>query len=176
ILAVVYGVIRIDKDGVESLSFFENGMLRWTKPSYFETVTVYQNEIGGFDDRDLSIETTQNQITLHGGPTTRSSQVHVTDGNTTIIAKKGFKFVDPFAEKEALTFNGSSVEFLQESVTGQYISIDTIRSHRFVSNEFQNLTLESSNSIFVQGNEGIKMDGKKIVFDAASDINVTSSQ
>jgi len=61
-LAVVYGVIRIDKDGVESLSFFENGMLRWTKPSYFETVTVYQNEIGGFDDRDLSIETTQNQV------------------------------------------------------------------------------------------------------------------
>ena len=47
---------------------------------------------------------------------------------------------------------------------------------KFVSNEFQNLTLESSNSIFVQGNEGIKMDGKNIVFDAASDINVTSSQ
>ncbi|KXJ26526.1 beta-sarcoglycan [Exaiptasia diaphana] len=176
ILAVIYGVIRIDKDGVESISFFDNGMIRFTKPSDLETVTVYRKSIGGFNNRDLAIETTQNKITLHGGHTIRSSQVEVSNGNTSIIAKNGFKFVDPFAKKEIVSFDGSNIQFLQESVTGQDVHIDTIRSHRIVSNEFQNLTLNSDKSIIVQGSEGIHMDGKTILFDSALDINVTSSQ
>lgn len=59
---MVYGVIRIDKDGVESLSFFENGMIRFTKPSTMETVTVYKDEIGGFQNRDLDVETTHDSV------------------------------------------------------------------------------------------------------------------
>jgi hypothetical protein len=58
----MYGVLRIDKDGMKSLSFFENGMVRWTQTSDLETVTVYNNEIGGFKDRDLNIETSQNKV------------------------------------------------------------------------------------------------------------------
>lgn len=44
-----------------------------------------------------------------------------------------------------------------------------------MSNEDQDLTLESSDQIIVQGSEGIMMDGKAISLDSAGDVNLISS-
>ena len=56
-LAILYNVLQIDKDGMKCLSFFETGNLRWTCASDMNSVTLYKNQAGTFKDHNLFIET-----------------------------------------------------------------------------------------------------------------------
>ncbi|XP_032239001.2 beta-sarcoglycan isoform X1 [Nematostella vectensis] len=176
ILSIMYSVLQIKTDGMKSLSFFENGMLRWTKKSDLEIVTAYKHEIGGFRDQSLDIESQGKKIILHGGPTTNSPQVHVnSDGSGVFKAKKGFRFEDPYAEKEVITFDGNKVLFLPEYIKGEEIGMNRIISHRIVSDDNNNLTLSASTSMDISGHEGVNMDGKTLKFEANTDVNIISS-
>ena len=56
--------------------------------------------------------------------------VHVGAGDTMIRGKKGFKFVDPYAMKTVLQFNGTKVLLLPEHISGQQVSADSFITHR----------------------------------------------
>ncbi|KAJ7370249.1 hypothetical protein OS493_033595 [Desmophyllum pertusum] len=64
-LAILYNVLQIDKDGMKCLSFFETGNLRWTCASDMNSVTLYKNQAGTFKDHDLVIETADDKKCMY---------------------------------------------------------------------------------------------------------------
>ena len=61
-LAILYNVLQINKDGMKCLSFFENKMVRWTCSSDMNSITLYKNQAGTFKDRNLLIETDEDKV------------------------------------------------------------------------------------------------------------------
>ena len=48
-------VLRIDKSGMESLSLFKSGLVRWMYGGDLEKVVLKTGEIGAFQDHNLNI-------------------------------------------------------------------------------------------------------------------------
>lgn len=61
-LAILYNVLQINKDGMKCLSFFETGNLRFTCSSDMNSVTLYKNQAGTFKDHNLVIDTEDKQV------------------------------------------------------------------------------------------------------------------
>lgn len=175
-LAIMLSVLQIDKDGMRSLSFFESGLLRWMRDSDLQYVHVNNGVIGNYKgDDSLDIETTNQKVIFHGGPYNVSSELHVGAGDTMIRGRKGFKFVDPYAMKTVLQFNGTKVLLLPEHISGRQVSADSFITHRVVSNEDQDLNFTSSASVTVSGNEGVYLDGKTLMLNTDGDVTILST-
>lgn len=61
-LAILYNVLQMNKDGMKCLSFFDNGNLRFTCPSDMNSVTLYKNQTGTFKDDNLVIDTEEKKV------------------------------------------------------------------------------------------------------------------
>ena len=61
-LALLYNVLQINKDGMKCLSFFENKMVRWHCSSDMHSVTLYKNQAGTFKDHNLLIEADEDKV------------------------------------------------------------------------------------------------------------------
>lgn len=175
-LALLYNVLQINKDGMKCLSFFENKMVRWPCSSDMNSITLYKNQAGTFKDHNLVVESNENKVIFHGGPSTKSAEVHVGPDKTEIHAKRGFRFVDPYEKKTILNLNGSVWHIKPESVKASTVTGDSLVTHRVVSDENQNLTVTSEEAISVEGHEGVFFDGKTVQFIAKTDVDISSSQ
>lgn len=173
-LAILYHVLQMNKDGMKCLSFFENDDVRFHCESDMDSVSLYKNQAGTFKDHNLVIDSDDKKITFHGGPTTASAQMHVGADMTEIHAKRGFRFVDPYEKKTILNLNGSVWYVNPASINAFTVAGDALVTHRVVSNEDQNLTLTSEKSISVEGHEGLVLDGKMTNFNADEDIEISS--
>lgn len=67
-LAILYNVLQMNKDGMKCLSFFETGDLRFTCSSDMNSVTLFRNQAGTFKDHNLVIDTENKKVskTLQG--------------------------------------------------------------------------------------------------------------
>ena len=54
-LCIMLSVLRIDKSGMESLSLFKSGLVRWMYGGDLQKVVLKTGVIGGFQDRSLNI-------------------------------------------------------------------------------------------------------------------------
>ncbi len=54
-LCIMLSVLRIDKSGMESLSLFKSGLVRWMYGGDLQKVVLKTGIIGGFQDRSLNI-------------------------------------------------------------------------------------------------------------------------
>ena len=54
-LCIMLSVLRIDKSGMESLSLFKSGLVRWMHGGDLQKVVLNTGEIGAFQDRSLDI-------------------------------------------------------------------------------------------------------------------------
>lgn len=174
-LGVLCYILQISKDGMKCLSFFDNKMVRWPCSSDMNSVTLYKNQAGTFKDHNLVIETDENKVIFHGGPSTKSAEMHLGPDKTEILAKNGFRFVDPYEKKTILNLNGSVWHVKPESVKASTVSGDSMVTHRVVSDENQDLTVSSKKGISVEGHEGVFFDGKMLQFDAKQNVNISSS-
>lgn len=175
-LVILYNVLQIDKDGMKCLSFFENKMVRWHCSSDMNSITLYKNQAGSFKDHNLHIEAEEDKVVFHGGPLTNSAEIHVGPDKTEILAKRGFRFVDPYVKKTILNLNGSVWHVNPESVKASTVSGDSLVSHRVVSNENENLTVAAEKEISVEGHEGVFFDGKMLRFHAEQDVSLLSKE
>lgn len=174
-LIILIATLQINEDGMKCLSFFENKMVRWHCSSDMHSVTLYKNQAGTFKDHSLLMEADDDKIIFHGGPLTKSAEMHVGPDKTEILAKRGFRFVDPYVKKTILNLNGSVWHVNPESVNAATVSGESLVTHRVVSNENENLTVLSEKTISVEGHEGVLFDGKMLQFDAGRDVEISSS-
>lgn len=61
-LAILYNVLQINKDGMKCLSFFDNKMVRWPCSSDMNSVTLYKNQAGTFKDHSLLVESDEDKV------------------------------------------------------------------------------------------------------------------
>lgn len=175
LLIILYNVLQINMDGMRCLSFFENKMVRWHCSSDMNSITLYKNQAGTFKDHNLMVEADDEKVVFHGGPLTTSAEMRIGPDKTEIVAKHGFRFVDPYVKKTILNLNGSSWQLNPDSVKAFTVAGDSLVSHRVVSNENENLTITSEKKISVEGHEGVFFDGKMLMFDVERDVNLSSS-
>ena len=55
-LCIMLSVLRIDKSGMESLSLFKSGLVRWMYGGDLQNVILKTGEIGAFHNHNLNIE------------------------------------------------------------------------------------------------------------------------
>lgn len=174
-LAILYHVLQMSKDGMKCLSFFENDNVRFHCISDLDSVNLYANQTGTFKDHNLVIDSDDEKVIFHGGPTTAAAQMHVGADITEIHAKHGFRFVDPYEKKTILNLNGSVWYVNPASINAFTVAGDALVTHRVVSNEDQNLMLTSEQEILVEGHEGLGLDGKMIHINADEDVEISST-
>lgn len=174
ILAILYHVLQMNKDGMKCMSFFENDDVRFHCISDMDSVNLYTNQTGTFKDHNLVINSDDKKVIFHGGPTTKAAQMHVGADMTEIHAKHGFRFVDPYEKKTILNLNGSVWYINPASINAVTVTGDALVTHRVVSNENKNLTLTSKQIISVEGHEGLVLDGKTVHINADEDVEISS--
>ena len=54
-LCIMLTVLKIDKSGMESLSLFKSGLVRWMYGGDLQHVVIKPGEIGAFAGRNLTI-------------------------------------------------------------------------------------------------------------------------
>lgn len=61
-LAILYHVLQMNKDGMKCLSFFENDDVRFHCESDMDSVSLYKNQAGTFKDHNLVIDSDDKKV------------------------------------------------------------------------------------------------------------------
>ena len=61
-LAILYHVLQMSKDGMKCLSFFENDNVRFHCISDLDSVNLYANQTGTFKDHNLVIDSDDEKV------------------------------------------------------------------------------------------------------------------
>ena len=61
-LAILYNVLQMNKDGMTCLSFFDTKNVRFTCESDMNSVTLYKNQAGTFKDHNLVIDSDDKKV------------------------------------------------------------------------------------------------------------------
>ena len=56
--------------------------------------------------------------------------VHIGDGDTTILAERGFRFVDPYVEKTVIHFDGNKMHLLPAQINTKKVVFGVLETHR----------------------------------------------
>lgn len=61
-LAILYHVLQMNKDGMKCLSFFENDDILFHCESDMDSVSLYKNQAGTFKDHNLVIDSDDKKV------------------------------------------------------------------------------------------------------------------
>jgi len=169
ILCIALSKLRIDSTGMRDLSFLQNGKLRWTGDSDLQHVWLKDGELKTYKDMDLVLEGDNKKVYLQSG-----SLVYLAAGDGEVnIQANCFKFVVPGEEKTV--FQMCEKEVLIDVPLVDSEGYDELITPRVTSPyDATDLNVSSMNSTYVQGNEGVFVDTKKLTIEGNTEMTIKS--
>lgn len=152
--------IRVDKTGMESLSLFKSGLVRWMYGGDLQHVVLKTGEIGSFDGYNLTMVGNNAGVNFaHYDPGVNSSVAHFGPNHTLLQTKNGVRIVSTDINKTILHIAKREIVW---DVPAQVTDLDTtyVISHRITSDHTEDLRIEGKKVVTITGNENVFLDSK----------------
>ncbi|XP_028417619.1 beta-sarcoglycan-like [Dendronephthya gigantea] len=122
-LCIMLSVLRIDKSGMESLSLFKSGLVRWMYGGDLQQVVLKTGEIGAFKDKNLNIRGNNAGVKfVNNIPGTKGSSAYIGTNGTLLKAKNGVRIVSSEINKTILHIAERKVVW---DVPAKAVNLDT---------------------------------------------------
>ena len=161
-LCIMLSVLRIDKSGMESLSLFKSGLVRWMYGGDLQNVVLKTGEIGAFQGRNLNIMGNNGAAQfVHVAPGRNATYASVGPDHTLLQAKSGVRIVSSEIDKTILHITEREVVW---NVPAKPVNLDTnyVVSHRITSDHDKNLNIKPGKTVTIRGNENVFVDSGKL--------------
>lgn len=170
ILAVMYDVLDIEMDGIQAIPFLRSQhQTRWVLNTDFETILIPDGEIQGFMDQEFNIIGENQNLTLSANFLSKS-EVSLTSSGT-VMKTNNFKFISEETKKSILDFDENKDLSIIGEFGGKSIITNAFQTPQIISQDEKDLEIIGGGNIYLTGNEGLTMHGKRVNISANGDIS-----